>query len=304
MNNPLGLQTPNTAEPYGRAALAALARLRPRHTLFLGYALDRWPGLEQHRRLAARLRARGSAVLLRCYERDIPQRDPDAWAAECAERAEAFFGPTESGFGELIPGNEMNWAGLAEGGHDDYEQHRRWFRDFAVTYRALRPDDRLHLPGPWSGWVGEDDERAIRYWCELLPILPLYDVLDVHAYADGWSASTGSGQALHRRCRAILSQAGIVLPILVTEFNRVPFQRAAEDVRHTAGLEGAVYFILDSPDALFNEFSLLQNRQRLAEFAAAQRAASPIASAPRTGRDAGDDPPWFPPASRGEGRGS
>ena len=33
--------------------------------------------------------------------------------------------------------------------------------------------------------MGEDNERAIQYWRELSEVIPLYDVVDVHAYADG-----------------------------------------------------------------------------------------------------------------------
>lgn len=259
MTGPLGIETPNIAEAYDRPTLRALARLRPRQVLFLAYAVSEWPGLAQHSALAARLRARGSITLLRCYERDIPQRDPSAWAAECARRATVFF---ESSTGEVIPGNEMNWPGQAEGGHEDYAQHRRWLEEFAALYRQLRPQDRLHLPAPWSGWVGEADERAIQYWRELLPVIPHFDVVDVHAYAEGWP--------LHQRCREVLAEAGVERPLLVSEFNRVPFDRVARDLAGTSRLEGAIYFILDSPDEVFWQFSLLRDPGLMAAFAGAQ----------------------------------
>jgi hypothetical protein len=257
--NLLGIQTPNVAEAYGRPTLGALARLRPRHALFLAYDVQEWEGLEQHSALAARLRARGSVPLLRCYARDIPQRDPSAWAAECARRATVFF---ESSTGEIIPANEMNWPGAAENGHDDYDRHRVWLSAFVGAYRAIRPQDRLHLPAPWSGWVGEDNERAIHYWRELKEVIPLYDVVDVHAYADGWG--------LHTRCRELLEAAGIRRPLLVSEFNRVPFDRVCRDLAGTPGLEGAVYFILDSPDEAFWQFSLLRDPGLMAAFGRAQ----------------------------------
>ena len=260
MTGPLGLQVPNRPEAFDRPVLRALARLRPRQVLFLGYAVEDWAGLGQHSALAARLRARGSGTLLRCYARDIPQRDPAAWAAECARRATVFYAAEA---GEVIPGNEMNWPGQAEGGHEDYARHRAWFETFAETYRSLRPRDRLHLPAPWGGWVGEGGERAAQYWQELLPVIPRFDVVDVHAYGEGWG--------LHQRCRELLDTAGVERPMLVSECNRVPFDRLAREVAGLARLEGTVYFILDSPDEVFGQFSLLRDPGLMAAYAGVQR---------------------------------
>jgi hypothetical protein len=156
------------------------------------------------------------------------------------------------------PGQRDELAGAAENGHDDYDRHRVWLSAFVGAYRAIRPQDRVHLPAPWGGWVGEDNERAMHYWRELREVIPLYDVVDVHAYADGWG--------LHRRCRELLELADVHRPILVSEFNRVPFDRVCRDLAETPGLEGAVYFILDSPEEAFWQFSLLRDPGLMAAF--------------------------------------
>lgn len=202
----------------------AVLDLRPSVLLAMAYEADK--GLaEQVNALVAELGHQ--ELLVRPWAHAIPELEPARWAEACAERLARYRAPRL----HCLPANEWNLQ--AEGGHEEYDRHARWFGDFAAAYRALRPDDLLHLPAPWAGWVGEDERRAVEAWEALMAagVVARYDEVDAHCY--------GAGLDLWRRCRDLLGRRP-----WVTEWNQCSIDGVVAALAEPEGPRGAIYFTL------------------------------------------------------------
>lgn len=198
--------------------------LRPAQLLAVSYWDDKG-GAEQVTALVEELGHRD--LILRHYAEDIAAIDPFEWAEVCADRMGRYRAPRL----HCIPGNEMNLE--AEGFDGHLGQLIEWLSRFAIHYKRLRPDDVLHLPAPWAGWVGEAEQRAIDYWrsAQGAALQYLYDEIDCHAY--------GAGFELWRRCAAMFGRRP-----WITEFNQCEMGEAARALAEGDGPQAAIYFSL------------------------------------------------------------
>lgn len=157
----------------------------------------------------------------------------DEDAGNCAVTAYDRAGRLQAKRVHVVMGNELNYVG--EGYRGDLDVVMSWLRSFALNFRALDGDRayKLHIPAPWSGDVGEDNEQARIYWrkCKEYDLGELFDIADVHGYADGYG--------IFADCIDILS-----METWVTEHNRC-MQAAADSTRSDASprVECAIYFI-------------------------------------------------------------
>lgn len=158
----------------------------------------------------------------------------DLDAAWCADQALNRSRRLRAARVHSVTGNELNYVG--EGFNGDLDGVMQWLRDFgsAAASNGLRQETVLHLPAPWTGRVGEDNEQGREYWraCKAWGLDELYDVADIHAYADGYG--------VYQDALEILGMAG-----WVSEHNRC-MQAAAESTRLDAQprVQAAIYFIL------------------------------------------------------------
>lgn len=200
--------------------------------------------------------------------------DPAWCAAVAVERAKRLHAIRV----HVVTGNELNYIG--EGFDGDIDRVMRWLANFAAAF-AFASDRRyiLHLPAPWSGDVGENNEKAREYWraCKAYGLDTLYDVADVHEYAEGYG--------LHADCQSILE-----METWTTEHNRC-MQAAADSTRMDAEnrVECAIYFIAtwenynpgpmgtQRPD---DQFSLTWHPELIDQFIAANASVSNPAPKP------------------------
>lgn len=222
-------------------------------------------------------------VLARIQVDRVVDLDP----VECAQIAFDRAGRLVARRVHVVMGNELNL--IREGYDGDLDRVMRWLRDFALAFRALDPDRRyiLHLPAPWSGDVGEDNEQARVYWraCFQYGLMEFYDVADVHEYAEGYG--------LHADCIDILG-----METWTTEHNRA-MQAAADSTRLETDhrVEAAIYFIetwenykkmgTPRPD---DEFSLTWHPELIVEFEKANDSVSTPIETPDPGPDPAPEP--------------
>lgn len=226
---PLGLTLPNRHwEPYRAAELRAARALRPAALvalLFEEQAIGvRRRQVEQVRELVALL---GCRLILRPWTGAALERSPTAWAATCSAWAAWFGGPGLRV--ELTPANEPNRTDRPADG----DRQATWLLAFAARYRALRPDDVLHLPAPWSGEPGEGSIRALRYWRALAErgVHAAYDRID--------SQEFGEEIGLHAHAWRLFGK-----PVDVIAFNGADPVRVAAEVRAHSYLGVACWFLL------------------------------------------------------------
>ncbi|MDA8189778.1 MAG: hypothetical protein M0T85_16685 [Dehalococcoidales bacterium] len=199
-----GLTMPNYQwKRWSQAELDAVVDLAPDVLVVLVYdgeiyaSSDKFVQLEM---LLGRLPSL-KRLQLRPYAPNIPQFNPEGWAAECDRRIAPYRSlgiPLD-----LIPANEWNLA--AEGGHSDWATHLDWFLRFACAFCNLDKTTKLHIPAPSPGQAGYVDAWLLIGRSREL--MALYDVADAHCYP-------GS-----ERCYEDLHAAIRTLPISITEFN-------------------------------------------------------------------------------------
>jgi hypothetical protein len=150
-------------------------------------------------------------VYLRPWASDIGHEPAKDWAQICFDRGERVRAELPDGTPiHMIPGNEMNLTG--EGFDGDLPRLIQWLEDFGKAWAKIKGSSRyiLHLPAPWSGDVGEDNQKAKDYWKagKDKGLARYYQAVDCHAYADGFG--------LWKDCAAIWGKGPHI-----TEYNRV-----------------------------------------------------------------------------------
>lgn len=173
-------------------------------------------------------------VQLRPWASDIGHEDAWFWALVCRYRADRVAVELPDGTPiQLIPGNEMNYAG--EGYDGDLPRLVQWLEDFGKAWIEMEGHERyiLQLPAPWSGWVGEDNQKAVEYWeaCKAAGLEKYYKRAGCHAYAEGFN--------LWVKCAEIWEMSPDI-----TEYNRVPAAvvMAALDPSQELPAASAFYF--------------------------------------------------------------
>lgn len=242
----------------------------------------------------------GAPILVRMFDTNGVDRDPVELASNHAARAARYWeGPIE--VEPLCEPNIEKDGASGDYPWEDWEALCDWLRRYAEAYRAIRPQDRLHMP-PLS-----PRGRSRDFWgvAAAHGLGALYPVVDLHLYGpDCWGDLAAVAEAFGRE-----------RPIWVTETNTAPLADTVTECRKY-NVEAVCWFILASPDSNFDWCSLAKHEDRRKQYRAvlgsdrSHTPPPPVApqEPPRVGNGGNNDPttthadaPAAQPAPRGLG---